>query len=81
MAAIAVVPKKTSEFGPGQHPNSQDNLMHEGRPLMYGESKKRRQILATDEGWEGFKALAKTLDISASELVERLGRGAIKLAK
>ncbi|MBD2115096.1 MULTISPECIES: hypothetical protein [Cyanophyceae] len=46
---------------------------------MYWEAKKRRQLMATDEGWEGFKALAASMDLSASELVERLGRGTVPL--
>ncbi|WP_190707523.1 hypothetical protein [Nodosilinea sp. FACHB-141] len=49
------------------------------RETMYGEAKKRRQLMATDEGWDGFKALATSMDLSASELVERLGRGTIPL--
>ncbi|MBD1877071.1 hypothetical protein H6F75_26655 [Nodosilinea sp. FACHB-131] len=46
---------------------------------MYGAAKKRRQLLATATGWDGFKTLAASMDLSASELVERLGRGTIPL--
>lgn len=49
------------------------------RETMYESAKKRRQLLATDQGWDGFKALAASMDLSASELVERLGRGTIPL--
>jgi hypothetical protein len=49
------------------------------REPMYGEAKKRRELLATGEGWEGFKALATAHGLSASELVERLGRGTLTL--
>ncbi|WP_190697371.1 hypothetical protein [Nodosilinea sp. FACHB-141] len=71
------MPRKKSDFSPGEHPHSQGNL--QPREPMYGEAKKRRQLLATDEGWEGFKALATSMGLSASELVERLGRGTIPL--
>ena len=74
---VCAVPRKKSDFSPGEHPHSQGNL--QPRETMYGEAKKRRQLLATDQGWEGFKALATSMDLSASELVERLGRGTIPL--
>ena len=73
---VCAVPRKKSDFSPGEHPHSQGNL--QPRETMYGEAKKRRQLLATDQGWEGFKALATSMDLSASELVERLGRGTVK---
>lgn len=72
---VFVVPRKKSEFNPGEHPHSQGNL--QPRETMYEENKKRRQVMATDTGWEGFKAVAKKLGLSASELVERIGRGLI----
>ena len=74
---ILVVPRKKSEFNPGEHPHSQENL--QPREPTYGESKKRRPVMVTDEGWEGFKVIAKRLGVSASELVERIGRGIVKL--
>ena len=49
------------------------------REPMYGEPKRRREVLATGEGWAGFKALATAHGLSASELVERLGRGTLTL--
>lgn len=74
---VCVVPRKKSEFNPGEHPHSQGNL--QPRETMYEENKKRRQIMATDVGWDGFKDVAKQLGISASELVERIGRGLIRV--
>jgi hypothetical protein len=79
------MPKKTekaeSQYRPGKNPNSQDNLKQykKGEPKFYDELKKRREALVTDTGWEGFKQLAKDVGLSASELIERLGRGTIEL--
>lgn len=81
MIAIDEVPKKKSDYKPGEHPNSQQNLIHEGRPTVYGQAKKRREVMATDDGWEGFKAAAKALGFSASEMVERIGRGLLKVGE
>lgn len=50
------------------------------RSPVYGEAKSKRQPLVTDEGWEGFKALAAAHGLSASELIERLGRGTLSLS-
>lgn len=78
---ISDVPKKPqSQYKPGENPKSLANLEKRGRTSTYDENKKRREILATDIGWEGFKALAKEVGLSASELIERLGRGTIALA-
>jgi len=49
------------------------------REPIYGEAKKRREITITAAGWDGFKALAASMELSASELVDRLGRGTIPL--
>lgn len=49
------------------------------REPMYGEAKKRREMLATDEGWAGLKVLAAAQGLSVSELIERLGRGTLSL--
>ena len=68
---------KKNRYSPGEHPHSQDNL-HPRQPL-YEEAKKRKQIMVTDKGWQGFKALAEAKGLSASELAERIGRGEIKL--
>lgn len=71
------------QFKPGENPNSQQNLKRyqKGQPKLYDELKKRREIIATDTGWDGFKALAKEVGLSASELIERLGRGTVLLAE
>ncbi|MBE7381262.1 MAG: hypothetical protein F6J95_007610 [Leptolyngbya sp. SIO1E4] len=65
--------KKKSEYGPGENPRSQENL--QPRETLYDEAKRRREVMATQAGWDGFKAVAKELKLSASELVERIGRG------
>ena len=49
------------------------------REPMYGEAKKRRELLATDEGWAGLKGLAASHGLSVSEMIERLGRGTLSL--
>lgn len=74
---LLTVPRKKSDYSPGEHPHSQDNL--QPREPMYGEAKKRREVMVTPTGWDGFKALAASMELSASELVERLGRGTIPL--
>lgn len=74
---LLTVPKKKSDYAPGENPRSQDNL--QPRETMYGEPKKRREIMVTAAGWDGFKSLAASMDLSASELVERLGRGIVPL--
>ena len=45
------------------------------RQTTYSEAKKSRDVTVTQPGWDGFKSLAASLDLSASELIERLGRG------
>lgn len=72
--------KSQSQYKPGENPNSLDNLNREGRPTVYDENKKQRAVVVTDTGWKGFQALAKLLKLSASELVEQIGRGTIALA-
>jgi hypothetical protein len=49
------------------------------RSPVYGEAKSKRQPLVTDKGWDGFKALAASHGLSASELIERIGRGTVTL--
>jgi hypothetical protein len=56
---------------------SRENL--KPRELYYEEKKKPHEVTVTAAGWEGFKALATAHDLSASELVERLGRGTLSL--
>ena len=48
--------------------------------FKYGSNKKTRTVTVTDEGWQGFEQLAKQYGCSSkSELLEKLGRGLIKL--
>lgn len=67
----------------GQHPNSQKNLTHEGRPSseeIYGEPKQNRTVTVTDSGWEGVKNYVKEAGYkSPSEFLELLGRGEISV--
>jgi hypothetical protein len=62
-------------YSRGQNPRSQKNLNREGRQPLHGEAKKDRYVRATTEGWDGFKEVAQSLGLSASELVEQIGRG------
>ncbi|WP_238569034.1 hypothetical protein [Xenococcus sp. PCC 7305] len=73
--------KSQKHDGRGRHPNSLDNLTYNGgRPTQYDSSKKTRSVTVTEEGWVGFSQLAKQHGCSSrSELVEKLGRGIIKL--
>jgi hypothetical protein len=59
------------------NPRSRDNL--KPRKRYYEEPKKRHEVMVTPEGWEGFKALASDRGLSASELIEQLGRGLIEI--
>ena len=72
---------KKKKYQQGRHPNSLENLTyHEGRPKHYDSNKKTRTVTVTDEGWQGFDRLAKQYGCaSKSELLEKLGRGLIKL--
>ena len=56
------------------HPNSLENLTHDGRPPAYGEGKKRRYLTVTDTGWNNTAAIAQELGCSVSELLEKIGR-------
>ena len=67
--------RQKSDYKPGENPASLGNL--QPRETLYDEPKKRREVMVTQDGWDGFKAKAKDLGLSASELVERIGRGAI----
>lgn len=73
--------KTKKHDGRGKHPNSLDNLTYSGgRPRKYDSSKKTRTVTVTEEGWLGFDKLAKQHGCSSrSELLEKLGRGTIKL--
>lgn len=63
----------------GQDPASKANL--KPREARYGERKKRRAMAVTDDGWTGFREKAAELGLSASELVEHIGRGWVALVK
>jgi len=62
------------------HPNSLANLTRDGRPQNYEEPKKIRSVSVTTTGWDGLKAIAQTMGISTSELLEKLGRGELTIA-
>lgn len=71
---------KKSEYKPGEHPNSLANLIHKGRPLAYGSSKKQRYLSITEEGWKGAQDIAEKLDCRGiSDLIEKLGRGEFQI--
>jgi hypothetical protein len=77
--------KKSGRGGFRNNPRSLENLVHEGRPRLYEQAKKRHGITLTDDGWEGFQELASTVQLrgqtklSVSELVESFGRRTIDL--
>ncbi|URD48169.1 hypothetical protein [Chroococcidiopsis sp. CCNUC1] len=70
-----------SEYSRGKHPNSIDNLIHEGRPSgepIYGEPKKRRTLTITESGWQGLVNAAKASGCSSvSEYLEQVGRNPV----
>lgn len=72
---VVAMARKKSEYSPGENPRSQENL--QPRQTIYDEAKKSREITVTPIGWDGFKAIAKDMGLSASELVERIGRGVL----
>jgi type II secretory pathway component PulK len=59
----------------GTHPNSLQNLTHQGRPLDYDEPKKTRRLSITETGWDSAQKLIRSMGMSVSEFVEKLGRG------
>lgn len=72
--------KTKSSYKQGEHPNSLANLIHEGRPKIYGTEKKQRYLSITEEGWMGAKDIAQTVECrSVSDLIEKLGRGELKV--
>jgi hypothetical protein len=50
-----------------------------GKPEKWDELKKRVNIMLTPTSINGLDTLATTLGISRSELVERIGRGVIRV--
>ena len=65
----------------GQHPNSLENLTHEGRPLEYNEPKKVRRLTVTESGWTSAKELIGAMGMSVSQFLEELGRGRVSILK
>lgn len=64
------------------NPISLQNLTNHGSVPRYEEEKKRRQLSVTDSGWDAAKAIAKeTLGLSVSEMLEKIGRGELKVIK
>jgi len=47
--------------------------------MLYGEKKEIFTISLTPTGRDGIDAIADSLNISRSELVEQIGRGLIKI--
>jgi hypothetical protein len=72
----------SNKYSPGHHPNSQANLNYRGgRPKVFDSEKKRRNISVTEEGWEGLQPIVEELGCkSVSDLLEKLGRGVVKLS-
>lgn len=70
-----------SEYSRGKHPNSRENLIHQGRPsgkAIYGEPKKRRTLTITESGWQGLANAAKASGFnSVSEYLEQVGRNPV----
>ena len=72
---------KAKTYKPGEHPNSRANLVHNGRPKAYATEKKQRYLSITEEGWEGAQAAVKAYGYtSLSDLIEKLGRGHVKIS-
>jgi hypothetical protein len=69
----------------GQHPNSQKNLIHTGRPSseeLYGEPTGNRTVTVTASGWDGVKRYVKEAGYrSPSEFLELLGRGLLSIPR
>lgn len=66
-------------MGRGQHQNSLANLRPQQK--MYDEEKKKRTLSVTESGWKGVVEVVKATGCSSvSELLEKLGRGEVKIA-
>jgi hypothetical protein len=63
----------------GTNPKSLLNLSTEGRPTEYDERKEDHKVTVTPTGWRGVKQFAKSLSLSVSGLLEKLGRGQLLL--
>ncbi len=69
--------EENTKYLRGKHPNSQQNLG--GAEPLYEVAKKKRSLWVTDQAWEQLDLLAQTHGLSRAELVERLGRGLLRL--
>ena len=49
-------------------------LQEMARPTFYDETKKSRTIRISDNAWDGWDKIAIELDLSRSEIMERIGR-------
>ena len=45
----------------------------------FGEPKLQRSVMVTSSGWAEFKKLAASLDLSISDLIEKIARQQIEL--
>ena len=66
----------------GKYKGRKDNPPNpDGRPWVYEEPKKRRNLTVTQTGWDEVQEIAKTYNMSVSELLERLARGEFELVR
>jgi len=64
------------------NPKSLQNLEKRGRSPDWDEPKERRYLSVTDLGFDGSLRIARSLGcVSVSDLLEKIGRGAIVAAK
>ncbi len=55
--------------------NWKHGLKSPGRKTAYAEAKSRHGVTLTEAGWFGLQQTAQKLNLSVSELFERVGRG------
>lgn len=56
------------------NPKSLENLIHEGRAPIYGETKRRRYLTVTDRGWERATKYIQSVGFSSmSDYLENIG--------
>ncbi len=66
-------------MGRGQHQNSLANLRPQQK--IYDEEKKKRTLSVTESGWKGVAEVVEATGCSSvSELLEKLGRGEVRIA-
>lgn len=68
---------ETTKYPRGKHPHSQQNLG--GAEPLYETAKKKRSLWVTDLAWQQLEDLAEAHNLSRAELIERLGRGLLRL--